>query len=104
MKSNLVLEKIKETVMAEYNDAKVVLFGSRARGTESKESDWDILILLNKQTVSLKDEQSIRHKIYDIELETEESISTFVFPINDWNIKLSVTPLFANVLKEGIYL
>ena len=104
MERNLVLGKIKETVMAEYNDAKVVLFGSRARGTESKESDWDILILLNKQTVSLKDEQSIRHKIYDIELETEQSISTFVFPINDWNTKLSVTPLFANVLKEGIYL
>lgn len=97
-------QKIKRIIIQEDSDAKVILYGSRARGTESKESDWDILVLLDKPNVSFKDEQKIRHKLFDIELETGESISTFVYSLNDWNTRLSVTPLYSNVKRDGIYL
>ncbi len=97
-------QKIKNLIVQEDPDAKVILYGSRARGTESNESDWDILVLLNKPNVSFKDEQKIRHKLFDIELETGESISTFVYSLNDWNTRLSVTPLYSNVKRDGIYL
>jgi len=54
--------------------------------------------------VTFKDEQKIRHRLYDIELEVEEPISTFVYSLKDWNFRMSETPLFKNIKKEGIYL
>ena len=104
MKKELFQQKIKDIILQENAGAKVILYGSRARGTALKESDWDILILLNKPSVTFKEEQKIRHQLFDIELETGESISTFVYSQNDWDTKLSVTPLFKNVQKEGVYL
>ena len=104
MEKELIQQKIKNIILQDNSDAKIILYGSRARGTELKESDWDILVLLNKQDVSFKDEQKIRHKLFDIELETGESISTFVYSQKDWDTRLSVTPLFKNIKREGIYL
>jgi uncharacterized protein len=97
-------DKIKKVVQKENPTAKIILYGSRARGNFLSESDRDVLILLNKPSVTFKDEQIIRHQLYDIELETGETISTFVYALNDWNTKLSMTPLYENVKKEGIYL
>ena len=76
----------------------------KARARELQGSDWEISVLLNKPNFTFKDEQKIRHKLFDIELETGEAISTFVYSNQDWNTRLSVTPLFNNVKKEGIYL
>ncbi len=104
MEKELIRQKIKDMVLQENADAKVILYGSRARGTAVQDSDWDILVLLNKPNVSFKDEQKIRHKLFDIELETGESISTFVYSQKDWDTRLSVTPLFKNIKREGIYL
>jgi predicted nucleotidyltransferase len=104
MELNIIKEKIKQTVRSTDVTAQIILFGSRARGDTHPESDWDILILLNKPKVSLKDEQAFRHKLYDIELETGIVISTFVYSQTEWNGKMSVTPLYKNVTREGIYL
>jgi predicted nucleotidyltransferase len=104
MDNQIIKQKIRDTISGEAPGAKIILFGSRARGTETKESDWDIIVLLNQPTVTFKDEQKIRHKLYDVELEIEEPISTFVYSMNDWNTKMSVTPLYHNVRREGIYL
>jgi predicted nucleotidyltransferase len=102
--NNILTEKIKQTVMATDASAQVLLFGSRARGDAKKDSDWDILILLNKAKVTIKDEQVFRHKLFDVELETGACISTFVYALNDWNTRMSITPLYKNVQADGIYL
>lgn len=104
MNKESIKQKIKETISSEVAGAKVILFGSKARGTDTKESDWDILVLLDKSIVTFKDEQNIRHKLYEVELEVEEPISIFVYSLNDWNSKMSVTPLFKIVSREGVYL
>lgn len=104
MGKELVKKKIKKTVLGIDPTAKVILFGSRARGTEHKESDWDILVLVDKPVVTFKDQQVFRNKLYDVELEAEEIISTFVCALDDWNGRQSVTPLHNNILREGIYL
>jgi hypothetical protein len=68
------------------------------------ESDWDILVLLNKPNVDLKTEQEFRHHIFDLELEIGESISIYVHSKEVWEEKYSVTPWYKNVSKEGIAL
>ncbi|GAB4326490.1 MAG: nucleotidyltransferase domain-containing protein [Bacteroidales bacterium] len=83
--------------------AEVILYGSRARGDERSDSDWDILILTN-YPVDLETESKFRDKLYDIELETGESVSVFVYSKNDWLTKQQITPFYYNVTQEGIRL
>ena len=48
-----VLEHIEDTVRDIMPlDARILLFGSRARGDARPDSDWDILIILNKNTLN----------------------------------------------------
>ena len=99
-----LLKKIKNTIAEIDPMAVAILFGSRATGKARKDSDWDILILLNKPNVSLKDEEKFMHNLYDVELETGENISPLIYNFNDWDTKLSVTPIYNAVKKYGIVL
>jgi len=81
-----------------------MLFGSRARGNATTNSDWDILILLNSPKVTRDKEKEYREELFEVELETGEPISTFVFSKNEWESKHSVTPLYQNVKTDGILL
>lgn len=81
--------------------ADVILYGSRARGDERPDSDWDILILTNN-AADLMTERKFRNKLYDLELETGEALSVFVYSKSDWQTRQRITPFFHNVSREGI--
>jgi len=81
--------------------AEVILYGSRARGDERTNSDWDILILTN-YTADINIERKFRNKLYDLELETGEALSVFVYSKEDWLTRQRITPFFQNVTREGI--
>ena len=83
--------------------AKVVLFGSRARGDAKKDSDWDLLILIDSLNIREK-EDLFRDKLYDLELETGEIISMFVYNNKDWTSRHKITPLYKSIKKEGVVL
>ena len=83
--------------------AKVVLFGSRARGDAKKDSDWDLLILIDSLDIR-ESEDLFRDKIYDLELETGEIISMFVYNNKDWTSRHKITPLYKSIKKEGVVL
>jgi predicted nucleotidyltransferase len=96
-----VIAEIKEIVKKTDDSATVILYGSRAKGTARPDSDWDVLILVNKPVVSIKDEQLFRHQLYDLELKTAESFSTFVYSQQEWKNRLSQTPFFRRIQQEG---
>ncbi len=104
MNNSVFTGAIKKIVTDTDSSARVILFGSRATGNARSDSDWDILILLNRPTVKLKDGQIFRHKLHDLELQTGEAISTFVYSQQEWENKYSITPLYRNIQKEGIAL
>ena len=81
--------------------AKIYLYGSRAKDAAKKESDWDLLILLNKNEITREIERSITYPLYDLEFDTGELISPMVYTENEWNTKYSVTPFYHNVMNEG---
>ena len=83
--------------------AEIILYGSRARGDERTDSDWDILILTD-YTANLIIERKFRDKLYDLELETGEVFSVFVYSKNDWQSKQRITPFYNNVSKEGVHI
>jgi predicted nucleotidyltransferase len=96
-----ILSRIKAAVQSLDPNAQIILFGSRARGDARHDSDWDLLILIEKES-DLYVEQKFRHLLFDLEIEFNICISVFVKSALEWESKYSVTPLFQNVLKEGI--
>jgi uncharacterized protein len=103
-KEKNITQMIKSRIKQKNPFADIILFGSHARGQSHKDSDWDILILLNQPNVSRLIEKEYRDELFDIELEIGEPISTFVFSKNDWEKTHEITPLYQNIKREGIYL
>lgn len=97
------LKRIKEIVSALEPDAKVFLFGSRARGDFNSSSDWDLLVLLNKNKIQPDDFDRISWPLYKIGWEYGEQFSVKLYTINEWE-KRSFTPFYKSVFKEGIEL
>lgn len=81
--------------------AKIYLYGSRAKGSPGKDSDWDILILLNKSEISKEVEEAITFPLYDLEFDTGQIISPMVYSESEWNNKYRVTPFYHSVMMEG---
>lgn len=95
-----LIGRVKETVRSVDPKARVILFGSRARGDNNKISDWDFLILISKEADE-KIKNQIRDRLIDIELEAEQVISTLIYSQAQWS-DYQITPLYKNVYREGL--
>jgi predicted nucleotidyltransferase len=104
MNNKRILVKIKELVKAMEPTATIILFGSHARGQDSKNSDFDILILIDNDVITYTDEQRIKYPLYDLEFETGKIISPLIFSRHAWETKHSITPFYRQVKKDGIQL
>ncbi len=104
MDKKIIIKRIKDSIHKEDPNADAFLFGSRARGDNRKDSDWDIIILIDSQKVTNEIEDQFRDGLYDIELDSGQIISTFIYPKGYWNTSLRFSPLYKNVTKEGIRL
>ena len=102
MNRNELTYRVKESVKSLDPKAKVILFGSKARGDSRTTSDWDFLILASTNP-SEKCKKDIRDKLLDTELEAGEVISTIIFSQRKWN-DYQITPLYKNIIKDGIEL
>lgn len=100
-KSSDILIAIKKLVEEKDSSAKIYLYGSRARGNAKKDSDWDLLILLNREKITSDIEKEITYPLYDLEFETGEIISPMVYTQHEWDTKYNITPFYKNVMKEG---
>lgn len=101
-KYDQIVQRIVSMANRTVPDAEVYLYGSRARGTAHKLSDWDVLVLLNSVNISFEFETNLMDEFYEIALETGEVISPMIYSRQEWNEKYSITPLFENIKKEGI--
>lgn len=99
-----ILNSIREIIQHEAPDAKVILYGSEARGEAHAGSDIDLLILVNKDKLTLEDEEKITYPIYLLELKTGVLISPIVVARKTWENRPFKTPFYLNVLNEGVEL
>jgi uncharacterized protein len=101
--TKIITNLIRQSINQVDDKAEVILFGSRARGEERKDSDWDILVLTNYK-VDLAKEMEFRETLYDLELEREEHFSLFFYSKEDWHTKQKISPFYESVTLEGIQL
>jgi len=102
MNTDSLIKKIKKSIHKNDPGAIAYIFGSRARGDNRPDSDWDILILVDNSMITNEIEDKFRDQLYDLELESGEIISTFIYPKEYWENNLKYSPLYKSVKKEGI--
>ena len=104
MRENLIIDRISKSIHSKDPKAEAFLFGSRARGNNRNDSDWDILILIDNDKVTNEIDDYFRDDLYNIELESGQIISTFIYSKEYWTKTLVYSPLYKNVIKEGVKL
>lgn len=80
----------------------VLLFGSRARGDNSEDSDWDLLVLLDRDgNSSWQDYNEIGYPLNELFWRNNQDVNTIIQTRSEWNRK-SFTPFYKNVMKDAI--
>ncbi|MBS7199310.1 MAG: nucleotidyltransferase domain-containing protein [Bacteroidales bacterium] len=98
-----ILNQIKTTLRSVAPGARVILFGSRARGDARDDSDWDILILVDKDRVGNDDFDKIAYPLVELGWRVGEAINPKLYTVKEW-LKRHFTPFYKNVENDGIVL
>lgn len=82
----------------------VILFGSQARNEAHSQSDWDVLILLNKnERANNQDFDDVAFPLIELGWEIGAMINPIVYSLDDWK-RREFTPFYKNVKQDGILL
>ena len=104
MERDALLKEVKRAIAQIEPEADVILYGSRARGDSSAESDWDFLVLVNGPADDDRVDR-IRYCLYEIEWDSGEVLSSIVRSREQWDSQpLKSTPFHRNVELEGVVL
>lgn len=84
-------------------NGKAFLFGSRARGDARDDSDWDVLILLDKDRITPGDLAEVGYPIRELGWDIDAQINPVMYTMKDWEAR-SFTSFYKNVMQEGVAL
>ena len=79
----------------------VWLYGSRARGDAHEGSDWDLLILLNKASITTEDEDIISYPFVVAGWKNNADVSPQLYTFDEWRAR-SFTPYYKNVEQDKL--
>ncbi|MBR1774329.1 MAG: nucleotidyltransferase domain-containing protein [Bacteroidales bacterium] len=99
-----IFELLKKTANSVVpSDGKAILFGSRARGDNRDDSDWDLLVILNKDKLTWEDKNKISDAFYDLELQTGQLMIPIIHTKKFWE-QTKHTIFHKEVERVGIVL
>ena len=107
VKMEMLLEQYTKEIKKIYGAhlKSVILYGSYARGDYTKDSDVDIMILLDLDDMEIK---QFRHELssatYDFNLEHDIDIKPIAKSKVHFEKWMDTYPFYANVMKEGVKL
>ena len=100
----MIAQKVKAVVRSVDPLAIIILFGSRARGDTSEESDWDFLVLSNTDDVETL--ASVMGRAIRIQVEMVHDIAVSLLVQNKmiWEEDYAVTNIYDSIQEEGMKL
>lgn len=102
MKDSILAKFIREISDVRDKIERVYLFGSRARGNERPDSDYDLLVVV-AENFSKVDKDVLYDIVMDILLATGRLISLKIFKEGEFKrLKQMQTPFMRHISKEGI--
>jgi len=96
-----ILEVFASRIRAEFPDAQIWIYGSRARGDTHEGSDYDMCVVVNQMDDAA--DRRIMDIAFEIGWELEALITTVTYSRDQFEHgPHSVSPLVLNIRKEGI--
>ncbi|MCR5423475.1 MAG: nucleotidyltransferase domain-containing protein [Bacteroidales bacterium] len=99
MEQEEVIQRIKELgkkILPE--GASLWLYGSRARGDARPDSDYDLLVLLDKDVLREHDTDVI-YEMAELGWELSTEINAHAYPRNEWD-RWTYSPFYKNVIQD----
>jgi predicted nucleotidyltransferase len=95
------LRKLKDALQRDFRLIELRLFGSKARGDSTPESDIDVLVVLEDYDWQV--EKAVYGLCYDVGLEFGIFISAALYSRREYTSRLTrATPFYRNVAREGV--
>jgi len=96
------INRLKEVLTRDFGLVKLVLYGSKARGDSHRESDIDVLVVLRDE-FDWRTKHAVYDVCFDINLEYDVLLQPIIYSQARYNDPLiRATPLYQNVLEEGV--
>jgi len=90
------------TIRALIPVSEIILFGSKARGDSTEESDIDLLVITPRE-ISRQRRHQVLDSIYEIQLTHDVVLSILFVSSHEWNSGLvSALPIRAEVDEQGV--
>jgi len=96
----LCIKKKMQEIMPKGSEA--ILFGSRARGDYHEGSDWDILILLDKENINFLEDGDISYSLRELGWDIDEEINAITYTKKNWEAGKHRSLLYHNIQDDGI--
>jgi predicted nucleotidyltransferase len=97
-----LLAECKAAIREVTPEADLILYGSRARGDAQKDSDYDLLVLVDRE-VDMDLERAIVDRLVPLEVQTGKVLTVLIYSRSQWDSALyRAMPFHKNVTREGV--
>jgi len=101
LEEKAALGELKRVLREQHGVTSVLVYGSKARGDDSPDSDIDVMIVLDNHTPRI--EAAVDELVYDINLDHDCLISVVIFGRRELEEgPLAESPLYKRILAEGV--
>lgn len=97
-----LLAECKAAIREVASEAHLILYGSRARGDAQDDSDYDLLVLVDRE-VDMSLERAIVDRLVPLEVRMGKALTALIYNRSQWDSALyRAMPLHQNVTREGV--